>query len=148
MQSIYESATLQELLKRIDKLTPESKNQWGKMNVGQMLAHCSAALEVALGDASPKPTLMGRLIGPLVKSLLTNEKPFKQNLPTDKTFLMTGDKDFNQEKAKLTKLVTRLSNAGKDMNNRKHPFFGMLTPGEWSNAMIKHLDHHLRQFGV
>ena len=29
-----------------------------------------------------------------------------------------------------------------------HPFFGALTPAEWSRGMYKHLDHHLRQFGV
>jgi len=29
-----------------------------------------------------------------------------------------------------------------------HPFFGSLTPHAWSRGMFKHLDHHLRQFGV
>jgi transposase InsO family protein len=29
-----------------------------------------------------------------------------------------------------------------------HPFFGNLTPQEWSRGMYKHLDHHLRQFGA
>jgi Protein of unknown function (DUF1569) len=29
-----------------------------------------------------------------------------------------------------------------------HPFFGELTPEEWDILQSKHLDHHLRQFGV
>ncbi|HLP18484.1 MAG TPA: DUF1569 domain-containing protein, partial [Bacteroidota bacterium] len=29
-----------------------------------------------------------------------------------------------------------------------HAFFGELTPGEWGIITYKHLDHHLRQFGV
>jgi hypothetical protein len=30
----------------------------------------------------------------------------------------------------------------------EHPFFGALTPDEWSTGKYKHLDHHLGQFGV
>jgi len=29
-----------------------------------------------------------------------------------------------------------------------HSFFGRLKPEEWATLMYKHLDHHLRQFGV
>jgi len=149
MQSIYEAATLKEILSRIDKLTPETKNLWGKMDVGQMLAHCSVPIEVALGDVEPQTTFIGRVIGPLIKSVITNEKPFKRNSPTDKSFIMTDSKDFQKEKARLTSLLTRLSNTNPEsMGNRKHPFFGKLTPGEWSNSKVKHLDHHLRQFGA
>jgi hypothetical protein len=32
--------------------------------------------------------------------------------------------------------------------NHPHSFFGRLTPEEWAILMYKHLDHHLRQFGV
>ena len=29
-----------------------------------------------------------------------------------------------------------------------HPFFGRMTGEEWDRLLWKHLDHHLRQFGV
>lgn len=29
-----------------------------------------------------------------------------------------------------------------------HPIMGSYTPAEWGKGMYKHLDHHLRQFGV
>ena len=32
--------------------------------------------------------------------------------------------------------------------NHPHSFFGRLVPEEWAVLMYKHLDHHLRQFGV
>jgi hypothetical protein len=32
--------------------------------------------------------------------------------------------------------------------NFKHPFFGPMTAEEWGIISYKHLDHHLKQFGV
>jgi hypothetical protein len=29
-----------------------------------------------------------------------------------------------------------------------HPMFGKMTADQWGRSMWKHLDHHLRQFGV
>ena len=149
MNSIYESATLEEITKRIDTLTPASEHQWGKMDVSQMMAHCSNALEVTVGDKSPKSTLMGKLLGRLVKGVITNPKPFKPNMPTDPSFIITDSRDFNHEKQRLVHLLTRVSKGGTEaMKNRKHPFFGPLTPEEWSSSTCKHMDHHLRQFGA
>jgi len=149
MKSIYEPATLQEFTKRIDTLTPASQHQWGKMDVSQMLAHCSNALEVTVGDRSPKSTLMGKLLGRLVKGVITNPKPFKPNLPTDPSFVIADSRDFNHEKQRMINLLSRISKGGPQaMQNRKHPFFGPLTPEEWSTSTYKHMDHHLRQFGA
>lgn len=149
MDSIFEHSTLQKIMQRIDKLTPSSQRQWGKMDVAQMMAHCSAPLEVALGDKQSNPSFLVRLLGPLAKPMVVNEKPFKQNMPTDKSFLVADLKDFNKEKQRLVSLVTRISSGGPDpLTNRRHPFFGKLPADEWSLLMVKHLDHHLKQFGV
>jgi hypothetical protein len=149
MDSIYEPATLQGIKQRIDKLSPSSQRQWGTMDVAQMMAHCCVPIEVALGDQEGKGSFFGKLLGPLIKSVITNEKPFKQNLPTDKSFVVADVRDFNKEKQRLTNVLTRLSAGGPGpMHKRRHPFFGKLTSDEWSSSTVKHLDHHLRQFGV
>ena len=149
MQSIYDPATLQEIFKRIDSLKPDSPSQWGKMTADQMLAHCCNVLEVTVGDKSPKSTLMGKILGRFVKSVITSEKPFKPNMPTDPSFIVPDSRDFEKEKQRLKKLLTRISTGGPTaILNRRHPFFGPLTPQEWSNSTVKHMDHHLRQFGV
>ena len=45
--------------------------------------------------------------------------------------------------------VRQFSEGGETRCTRHpHPFFGSLTPQAWSRGMYKHLDHHLRQFGV
>jgi transposase InsO family protein len=46
-------------------------------------------------------------------------------------------------------VIDRFVAAGpKSCTTHPHSFFGPLTPEEWAILMYKHLDHHLRQFGV
>ena len=146
VKNLFDPAVKQDIVNRINKLTPESKALWGKMNVGQMLAHCQMPIGVAEGTHKLKRTLFGRLVGPMVKSMLYNDKPFKRSLPTDKSFLMTDPKDFEKEKQKLLAMVSNFTEAG--IVNETHTFFGKLTKEQWSKGTWKHIDHHLKQFGV
>jgi hypothetical protein len=50
MYNLFESTTATEIISRIEKLQPTSEAQWGKMNVAQMLAHCSGPLEVYFAE--------------------------------------------------------------------------------------------------
>ena len=45
MNTLFTSSSLSQILSRIEKLTPNSQRQWGKMNVAQMLAHCNIYME-------------------------------------------------------------------------------------------------------
>jgi LPS sulfotransferase NodH len=46
-------------------------------------------------------------------------------------------------------MIDRFVAAGpKGCTTHPHSFFGRLTAEEWAILMYKHLDHHLRQFGV
>jgi len=147
IKNLFDPVVKQEIISRINKLTAQSQKQWGKMNVSQMLAHIQKPIEIAFGTHQPKGSFLLRLIGPLFKSKLWDENPYKQNLPTDPTFIMTGkDKDFEKERTALLDLVNRFSEAA--IVRDQHPIFGKLTKENWSKAAWKHIDHHLKQFGV
>lgn len=147
IKNLFVPAVKQEVIERIHKLTPQSQRQWGKMDVAQMLAHLQLPIGIAFGTHQPKGSFLLRLIGPLFKSKLWDEKPYKQGLPTDPTFIMTGiAKDFEKEKQALLEMVSRFSE--DSIVGEKHPVFGKLTKENWSKATWKHIDHHLKQFGV
>jgi hypothetical protein len=89
------------------------------------------------------------LIGSLVKPIYTNEKPLSRNSPTDKKLLVSEQRDFLREQEQLRLKVRQFCEGGEAKCTRHpHPFFGTLTPEDWSRGMYKHMDHHLRQFGV
>jgi hypothetical protein len=149
MKNLYERETVNEVISRIDTLQPAATRQWGKMDVAQMMAHCSAAIEMATGRAKPKRVLLGYVIGPLLKSVYTNEKPFSRNNPTAKMLIISDSCDFAREQEKLKQCVRQFHDAGDaGCTTHPHPFFGALSPQDWSRGMYKHLDHHLRQFGA
>ncbi|MBS1756940.1 MAG: DUF1569 domain-containing protein [Bacteroidetes bacterium] len=149
MNNLFNKSDVSEILARIDKLTPTSQAQWGKMNVGQMLAHLNTALETALGLNSPKRLFIGRILGPFVKANYLSEKPLSKNAPTDKFYIYTDNRDFEHEKIKCIDLVKQFFDGGASKcTTNPHSFFGNLTPDEWALSQWKHFDHHLRQFGV
>ncbi len=149
MASIYDQQDAQNFIERINKLNPISQHIWGSMTVAQMLAHIQQPIRVALGEYKPKRTIIGILFGGMAKKGLVNDKPFKQGLPTDASFVIENDRNFEDEKTKAIELIQKLSAAGPGgVTKDKHPFFGKLSPDEWDALTVKHLDHHLRQFGV
>jgi hypothetical protein len=149
MNNLFKEADVNNILSRLNKLTPQSERKWGLMTVDQMLAHCVAALKVANGEATPKRMFIGRIMGPVFKKNFFSEKPFPKSTPTDKTFIVTDQRDFEKEKELLSQQIRKFAKVGEEgVTVHPHSFFGKLTPIQWSIGMWKHLDHHLRQFGV
>ncbi len=149
MQNLFDTNTYTETVGRINKLTPDNAAQWGQMNAAQMLAHCKEAFKVPLSEKKLPRMLIGIILGPLVKAKLYNESPWKQNLPTAPNFKIRDSRDFSKEKEGLMELVNKFYAAGPmGISRYPHPMFGKFTPEQWGKSMYKHLDHHLRQFGV
>jgi Protein of unknown function (DUF1569) len=149
MKNLFQPEAIDEVIARIDKLQPATQRQWGKMVVGQMMAHCSAALDMASGQLILPRLFIGRLLGPIVKPIYTNEKPFSRSSPTDPKLVVSDQREFLREQEQLKLKVRQFHEGGeKQCTRHPHPFFGPLSPQDWSRGMYKHLDHHLRQFGA
>jgi len=148
MPSVFEPETANKILGRINQLQPDSIGQWGKMNVAQMMAHVSTVLELGTGDRHEKPKLIFRLLGPLMKKMVLNTKPYKPNLPTGKNFIMANERSFDIEKERLLQVYNSFVQSAATIEGKEHPIFGKMTAAEWGFSQWKHLDHHLRQFGV
>lgn len=149
MLNLFETEVYNQVLDRMNKLSHHSERQWGKMEVGQMLAHCKEAFKVPLSDKPMKRNMIGLLIGWAVKSQLYSDKPWKQNLPTAPNFIIKDKRNFDNEKAGLLELINQFHKKGPEQVGLfPHPMFGSFTSEQWGQSMYKHLDHHLRQFGV
>ena len=84
-----------------------------------------------------------------MKGMTTSDEPMKRNNPTDPAIVVSDERDFSAERARLDGLVRRFQAGGPaGCTDHPHSFFGKLTPEQWASQMWKHLDHHLRQFGV
>jgi hypothetical protein len=150
MKNLFEMARVTEIKERVANLRPESQRQWGTMNAAQAVAHLTAGVELALGDRKPPRLLIGRVIGGIIKpKVFGDDAPMRRNSPTMKELVMLDEHDLDKERERLVIVIDRLVAAGPaGCTAHPHSFFGRLTPQEWAILMYKHLDHHLRQFGV
>jgi len=151
MKNLFDAQVANEVKTRLGKLGPQSERHWGKMTAPQMLAHCSVSVQWALGEVVPeKGAPFVRLLGRLVKPLaLRNENPLRRNSPTAPSLIVTDERDLGKERDRLSGLIDKFAAGGAaGCTKNSHSFFGKMTPEEWAILMYKHLDHHLRQFGV
>jgi hypothetical protein len=149
MDTLFEPATCDRILSRLDRLRPDSKREWGKMDAAQALAHCALAMETSTGDAALYRSLPARVLGRLFKGVLLAPKPFSKDSPTHPMLVTTAPKEFEREKGRLLASIRKFHAAGPETAARfEHALVGRLTGEEWGRLQHKHLDHHLRQFGL
>ncbi len=146
MQTILDQTTREGLIKRIQGLDENSRAQWGKMNVYQMLKHCTKWEEMLLGRKKYRQSFIGRLFGKMALRDMLKDEPIKQNLPTVPSFKITDTGDV--EKAKSTWISLIREHTNQHNIGFVHPFFGQLTAEQAGIMAYKHIDHHLRQFNA
>jgi hypothetical protein len=153
VKNLFDPEMVEDTKLRILRLHAGSERQWGNMTVGQTLAHATAGIKMATGEINPKRApFPGNVVGLLIKPLVFgDDKPMRRNSPTVPEMLATGnaESDFERERAGLIAAINEFAAEGAACcSKHPHPFFGVLNPEQWAVLMYKHVDHHLRQFGV
>jgi len=145
-KTFWDEATYNEVEKRVQSLTPESKPLWGKFNSSQMLSHCALVIGMSLGDVPTKFKSSFLCFTP-IKKLIIYVVPFPKGAPTAPELLPAQSCDFQQSQADLLKAMAKLR-ARRNGPFEIHAAFGELSLADWGALSYKHLDHHLRQFGA
>ena len=150
MKNIFDKDTVNDLIHRVNNLSANQDRQWGEMDVAQMLAHCCITYEMAYDDKHKKATGVKKLMLKLfVKPIVVNEKPYTKNGRTAPAFIITGKKEFEHEKQRLLSYIIKTQELGESyFEGKESNSFGSMTSTEWNNSFYKHIDHHLKQFGV
>jgi len=150
MKIIFDKSTGDELIGRINTLTKESTARWGKMNVYQMIKHCSIWDEWVLGKKNPKykQEWLGLIFGKMaLNSAVKDDKPMKKNMPAGRGFTVK-EKDGNIDAQK--NIWIGLIADYEHFSNPEfiHDFFGKMSKEQIGIFAYKHSDHHLRQFNA
>lgn len=148
MSTLADPAVRSAMVTRVERLSPDAVAQWGRMTAPQMLAHCTDALRMGLAELPVKPKNAALPRMALVKWLFLNVLPFPKNAPTAKELVSRVPASFDEERAHLIALMGKVGSPDAMTKFAEHPLFGPLTREQWGQLAWKHLDHHLRQFGV
>ena len=148
-RSLLNATDRGSILDRIAQLTPSSTRQWGKMTVSEALCHMADGLVIAFGDkpVTFKPSLMST--GLVRWFIIYSPIPWpKGKVEAPPGFFDTRpDPDFETNRQFLVGLVRRFE-MGENQRWGTSPYMGPLGAQDWAVLNFRHLDHHLRQFGV
>ena len=150
MKNMFDLKESTEVIDRINQLTTDTKSLWGKMSVDQMLAHCNVPYDFVYTNKYPKPNAFKKFMVTLfAKKMVVGDKPYPKNSRTAPEFIIVDEKNFDAEKKQLVKNIEKTQNLGEShFDNKESHSFGALSKQEWNTMFFKHLDHHLKQFGV
>jgi hypothetical protein len=149
--SLFNEQKREKIVSRINKLTPESKAVWGKMNVSEMLCHCADGIRMATGEREvrERSTFLFRNV---VKPLVIYVLPMPKGAPTadeiNPTKSGTKPQEFEADRKQLLESIENFCSLPENHSWSNHAAFGKLTHRQWGLLHHKHIDHHLKQFGV
>ncbi|MCO5230412.1 MAG: DUF1569 domain-containing protein [Chitinophagales bacterium] len=149
MKTIWNNQEQTELKSRLESLKENSSRQWGKMNAAQMLKHIDTAYKNAIDEIKVSSNPLSYIVSlSPIKKLLIFGMPFMKNLPTAKEYIPKSNEDFQKNKTDFLNTFQKITQTSVPKDFVSHPIFGKLSYEEWGVLLYKHLDHHLRQFGV
>lgn len=150
MKTLFDKSTRDELVQRINSINENNKAVWGKMNVSQMLKHCTKWNEWVLGTKAfvYKQNFIGKIFGKMaLKNNTKDAKPIGKNMPAGKTFTIKEKvEEITTLKSIWIEQIKFYENYSND--NFIHDFFGNMTNEQIGIFAFKHNDHHLRQFNA
>ncbi len=147
-KTVFEEAAREALLERVLRVETGMKPKWGQMNAVTMLRHLGAALEMALGElpCTPKPGPMRNWLAHWI--VIDSPFPWPKGVPTAPELISQPTAGVEEERKRLRSAMERVVARGLAGTYAEHPAFGTLSSAKWGRLFHRHMDHHLRQFGV
>ena len=146
-KTLWNETDREELLARFDKLRPDSRPLWGKMNATQMVTHLTEWMRLATGELAAAPRNKP-IRYPVIKQAIIYVMPWPKGVPTAPELLSRESAGWDEERRDF---IARLKAFGKLKSKTDwpiHPAFGRLSTRTWGVLGYKHTNHHLTQFGV
>lgn len=149
MKSLGDPKVRASCCERLARIDPLAAPRWGRMSAHQMVCHLSDSFRVAAGEkfASPATSLVQRTI--LKWAALHGPMKWPPGVSTRPEVEQgrggTAPVDWNRDRADLRKWILEFA---ERMTFGVHPTFDKMSREEWMIWAYRHVDHHLRQFGV
>lgn len=147
MPTIFDHGARAAIAARIEAVTATSRPLWGTMNAEEMLTHLVQAMQTADGERATKRRWLPVRYPPL-RQLIVYVLPWPKNAPTVPELVPAQPRAVTDGKRELLRLVQDIGARKLQRDWPEHPAFGHVGRRGWGVLVWRHLDHHLRQFGV
>jgi hypothetical protein len=148
-KNLLDNAAVKNIIARVMQLQPYQKAIWGEMNATEMLLHCNLCnTQILSGDMPYQPTGFKQLLLRILALYIAPD--FKKNVasaPRNHTKGIIKQNEFENQRIQFIAIMHEFARRTTPII-LTHPAFGNLNTNQWGIAAWKHMDHHLRQFGV
>ncbi|MBN8733870.1 MAG: DUF1569 domain-containing protein [Acidobacteria bacterium] len=147
-KTVFNEADREALLIRVASIQTGTKPRWGQMNAVKMLRHITGQFEVALGELICAP-LPGPMANPFFRWFAIDSPiPWPKGVRTAPELISQPTAGVEEEQTRFRSKLAKVAERGPNGDFSAHPAFGKLSTAQWGRLMYRHVDHHLRQFGV
>jgi hypothetical protein len=151
VKSVLRAADRAELDRRLAALRPDMAPRWGRMSAGGVVCHLTDSFLIVLGSRPTSRTstrIERTLVRLIALTLPVRWPPGIETVPElDQERGGTPPAEFAADvarlRAALQEFATRMPH-----ESLSHPIFGRGSKAEWGRWGYRHVDHHLRQFGL
>lgn len=143
---------IDDLLEKINLLTTKTIHQWGTMTPQKMVEHLMNAFKVSSGKIEVKCYTPEEKL-PIMKKILLSERLLPKGFNSPANELAPEGYQFQTLEIAKSNLLSEVQDYYKYFEENPdskliNPTFGELNKEEWRQFHIKHLKHHLTQFGL
>jgi hypothetical protein len=157
MRSLLKPRWRESIRERAAGLRPESSARWGRFTAPQMLAHAIQSLRMMTGELPVPAERVPWVVrhAPL-RQLLIYVLPFPKGLPTSAALLSRPAAEpstisavaWAEEQRELAHVLETIGARAAGGGWPEHPASGPMDGRDWGVLQYRHIDHHLRQFGL
>ena len=153
MKNIAQEGPRASLVSRLACLTPQSERRWGSLTPGEMLCHLGDTGDSVLGFRIPPGPAPSGNPRPVLKWLiLYSPMPWPKGVKTRPGVNPhqegTRPGEFEADRARVIEGLNSLAVAPAEGLAPFHFMVGPMSRPDWQRWAYKHVDHHLRQFGL
>lgn len=146
MKTIWDASAREALERRLDRLRPDSPARWGKFTAPQMVCHLTESIRMAIGELPVKPRKTPLKHFP-IKQMIIYLMPLPRSAPTAPELIAGAPAEWKGEVQRFKESLRKF--AGSSHHRfPEHPAFGQISRRGWGVLGYKHINHHLKQFGV
>jgi hypothetical protein len=146
MADFHDPACRAALLERLARLTPQHTPAWGRFTAPKMVLHLLESIRMAKGEIRPAPRPLPLQF--LVRPLFVHHLPWPKGAPTAPELLARVPSSWEADLAALRDAIATYPEPADDAPLPDHPAFGRMNKRDWAVLLQRHVDHHLKQFGV
>jgi hypothetical protein len=147
MKTLFDPQVRAGIVDRIGRATPEDRPRWGTLTVAGALEHLVQSMKLATGELEVPSRNLPFRFTPL-RQLIVYLLPWPKGAPSTQELFRDDPRSVDAAARELSLLVEIFAARERAESWPEHPAFGDLGRRGWGVLVYRHIDHHLRQFGL